>query len=352
MSDIASAFVILAAFYAFLRKSNWLIISGILIGYSLLIRYSNFIILISVILTIFYSAGQLISKNNIKKRIIDLVMFNIGFLPLLLITLYYNYYAFKNPFITGYHLIDINKIFFKVKYFKQNFIFYLALLSFMYPLMIFSTVINLNKNISLNIFFWPMLIFYCFYSYIPDFGSGIQYIVVGLRFILPVVFIPLLTYIMAIDQYILKKKALRLMAFILINLLLVPYIALSYRHYQYQKSWLEFKNFLYSNTTESSYIICDEEIPKLIQNFWGKRNYLTYIYITEKLPVENKINNVLKKRYNVYLAQIIRPKRYTRNSYSIKFSNEILNKYNIEKSLSLNSLAGKLNIYKISNKAK
>jgi hypothetical protein len=157
----------------------------------------------------------------------------------------------------------------------------------------------------------------------------------------------LFTYACVIDALKARFKQLEAIVIICLNLLIIPYTVLSFTHYQYLKSWAAFKDILYSNTTDNSLIICNEEIAKLIQNFWGNRDWSIYLYFHTKLPVEDKIKDAFQNKHDVYIASIVRPLRDERNYYTVKHRTELIKRYANDQHIIKELPAGTIEIYKI-----
>lgn len=353
MSDLPTAFFTISGFYTFLLGGKWLFFSGFLIGLSCFVRYTNVIVCGMFCAALAYPLlKRIISERNYRKEeaieINGLIKFIFGFSPFALIILYYNYYTLGSPFLTVYGLLDPNDYAFSIKHMPGNFVFYLKALLVIYPFLLIAMFIyNGKERLLCHLLFWSVLIFYSLYFYTPDFGTGIQKIVVGMRFLLPVLFVGIIAYAFFIEKIRKKSRVLGVVLLILINLLVLPYFIISYKHYDYLKNWAMFKEFFYSNTGANSFIVCDGEVPKIILDVWGRRNYEQYVFVDKKLQVENKIDNAISKGVDVYLSLIIRPFKDNRNIYSAKYRDEILNEYVHEKVGEKQTPAGRIEIYKL-----
>jgi len=349
MSDYPTAFFTLAGFFAYLLAGNWLFLSGVLIGYSCFIRYTNIVIFGAFLIVLCYPFFRnLILKENSYDSLKRLIIFILGFLPFAIIILYYNYYTLGSPFLTVYSILDINNYAFGWEHFKNNFLFYLKALIILYPFMIISIIFYKGRErVLVHLIFFGILVFYSFYFHLPNFGTGLQRYIVGIRFLLPAIFTGILTYAVFLEKISEKTKFLRTGIFIILNLLIIPYIGISYRHYNYLKDWAVFRDFYYANTIGDSLTVCDGEIPKLIQKIWGKRDYKQYVFVDKKLPVEDDIKKALEDRRDVYLALLIRPFREDRNIYAEKYRDELLMKYRFENVGTKILHTGKLEIYKL-----
>jgi hypothetical protein len=190
MSDIPSTFLVIAGFYAYLLGNRWLYCAGLLFGFSILMRHSNNVIVGSLIMIMIYQVVKAIkSKNDVYKNALPLLKFLTGFIPFVIFTLCWNYYMLGTPLRTPYYYASSHN---SSKLLPVHFLFYCIALSSMYPLMLFTLLLykNHNKNkLLLNVLFWPLFILYCFVKYSPDFGIGVEKIVVGMRYLLPVVYI-------------------------------------------------------------------------------------------------------------------------------------------------------------------
>jgi len=201
MSESLSTFLYLFVFWLFLkaieheqkRNVSLLLFMGLIIGFSVSVRYANMLIYPAIIVSLIY-ARNFKFKLSIKEGVIVSIGVLIALIPIFI----YNYHAYGNPFSTGYIYwrpwMKFNFLY-SLKYFAQslpsgqkgNFIFYLnaflgiGIRKYFYPLTIlpltliggFSIVLKNRKVISTSKILLMFtvaitsfhLIFYSFYRF-------------------------------------------------------------------------------------------------------------------------------------------------------------------------------------------
>lgn len=218
----------------------------------------------------------------------------------------------------------------------------------MYPLMLFTLIIYRGKdNYVFKFLFLGFCVFCSFIGFHQNFGRGIQMVVVGTRYLLPILFVGIITYSWLLDVLQHKISKSGIIILLLINLLCIPYIFLSASHYKYQREYLDFKDFLYQSTTDNALILTDTQVPKLLEPFWGSQNWMWLVKSDTGGVVPGYINKAFKNNRNVYIALLVRPFRESINQRAIQDKNELLNEFPCALYFSKQSSAGRLEIYKL-----
>lgn len=258
MSDIPTMFFILLGTYLIIKEKE--IFAGFSLGFTILLKYSNFVVIIGLL------TGYLIMRKKKSTYIL------IGIIFFIIIQSLYNIFVMEGllaPFFlptgAGAHSLS---------YFKTSGIYYLISLNIIYPFML---IIFLIYGFRKNILFLsiPVLItflFFSFYYYIDKGKTFFETIIKGQRYM-----IPLFPFLILIYANFLKKiKFIKTFLIFLFSLLIIVAFGISLKLYQFQKGKLLLKNIIYENTRYSDIIICNGECGKLFNPFYGNKKWRDY----------------------------------------------------------------------------
>lgn len=271
LSDFSSVFVFITAFYLYLKGGKWLYLAGFLFGFSILIRYANLLLFLPFLIAgIWGVIGEKNKENTL--RFYGLLRLVTGLLPLVIFHLFYNKIAFGSPF--GVPAGDIN--YFRIDSFFRNFGYYILSLSLLYPGMFFGIFSYRGKCrcelISTSLLF---IVFYSFYSYIfpsPK-GGFIGSLVVGMRFLLPVIPLFLISYSSLLDSIGRMRNNKVIFAIMFLFILLFD-VGMIYKHQTFLDRQKDIKDLIYEKTTPNSIIITNNQGEEFFQPVWGDRKYI------------------------------------------------------------------------------
>jgi hypothetical protein len=335
MSDLpAAVFFLIGFYYSLQNQKHALILAGICFGISLWIRYASIVVITPPIVLILFRE---------KHRMIPLLY---GFVPFVILLGIYHYFAFGNPFVTGYDRIGIPLTSsFSVDFLLQHLPKYFLILNFLYPLMLLSVLFYKGKR---------MLEIYCcvgmlvlFYSARFWFDSGTNFIqtaIKSLRFLLAIIPLLLLSYLYCLDRFIFakigsyKKWGIAVVCAVCLSGVAV---GIQFKHQEYLKRQKHFSDLIYKETSENSSIIANMEIIELLQPVWGKRNIIEYNL--PAITTATKENNA--DIYFITNNKIEKPQLEKQNSY---FLAELQKHYSVYKISSFDEQGWELSIYKLS----
>lgn len=313
-ADMASASLITIALYFYFKKHpRPLFFSGLLLGLSCLVKYSNFVIALLLILF-------LLVKN--RSRVAYII---IGFLPFLVLVLAYNHFAYGHILKTGYAYIMAGRAF-GLEYFFRNFIFYITTLLIIYPFMLPAAFIykKLYKK-EILVITLSMLIVFSLWHYIQA-SPSVNYLVelvVGMRLLLPIIPLLLLSYSGAISRIFEKTKRHHVaLGGLTLILIMVSAFAISLKHQQYLDTLSTYRQAIYSNVPDNSIIVCDGETTKFIQNAWGNIGH-------KSLRLGN-VKALIASNKNVYVVVVLRFDKQQDANRKLKEISLIANKYRLK----------------------
>jgi len=237
-SETYSITFILLSFLSFLNliennKKKWGLLTGLSIGISILIRYTNLIPLIFLIGGLF--ANQFINvdikKLNIRVYLNQIFSILITLIPLIIAILYLNLNLYHSALHSGYYYSGEEGVF-MLNQFPIVFIKYFIIFNITYPLMVI--FLFLNKFKYKWIFLLTFFIHILFYSVVKNitFTNKLTDLIFSTRLILPIIPLTIFTYVFELNKLIEKKY---LKVFLLLNLLLLILLTLtiSVVHSQY-----------------------------------------------------------------------------------------------------------------------
>ncbi len=307
MSDIPSMFFFLLGIYLILK--NKLFAAGFILGFTLLIRFTNLFILSGIFLAFAIDTDY----KKIFKILPGVLFFAV------LITLYYQF-VIKDLFLILKFKVDTKL--FDIKYLLSSGFFYLLSLNIFFPGMLFLTFFKLLKEQKkFLIFIIPSLITVGLYSFYFFFDKGpdlLSTLIIGQRFIIPV--LPLMLIIYAF--YLNKFKISKTLILFFIPLVLFSSFYLNYTHYKHLKNKLILRDIFYENTNNKDNYICTVEIGKLVNPFFGNRNIN---YISKYRHVE--FASEIKDSLNTYIV-FSDPDKLTEKDKNLLF--HLLHKYKLQ----------------------
>lgn len=213
------------------RKSLVNVALGIVIGLAILVRYTN-IILFGVMLGLWVLIQA--KKYGLSEAFKSLLTTIVGGSPFAILFLWINSYLYGNPLLSGYHFSGEDGIVLSnlIK-FLPGYIFALLL---MWPGMIVLSKFKVGgqkqKVGVLNIFWWSGVLLILFYSISVNtlFEGRLLDLVLGIRFLLPIIPLFILSYASVLQHWANKRKVLRVVVNVclLATLVFVPII--SYVH--------------------------------------------------------------------------------------------------------------------------
>ena len=319
MADLPSAVFFLIACYFFLKGGKSYLLSGFFLGIIPLFRYSNIILAIPFFLCLIIEFFKSRRKGFFFHS--SFIKFLIGFLPGLFILLFYNKIATGGILTTSYGM----KGYFSLKFFPQNLFFYTISLSLIYPLMFF-TIFFLRRKplffLSTTLLFF---VFYCCFYYVTIApGKGmLKTQIVGMRFLLPIIPIFILSYADAIER--IKKKIPKPSTFFfwsIVGIFSILNIGMVYKHQGFLKEQERYKNTIYANTDEHSLILTNYDGMEFFQPVWGKRQIAMFVYWQNRIPIDFSKYDFNK----LYLLTVIRSDKEG-NEYVKKYGDEIIKEY-------------------------
>jgi hypothetical protein len=213
-------------------------LNGILAGWSMgiavLIRYTNVVPLGLFILlwTISYAQGSSEVKSFFATNIKLFLSILIGGLPFLIFFLILNSYLYGSPFRSGYS-ISHEEIFLLGNIFKYIWGFVISLL-LIYPGMLIGSLLIKGKE--KWIYFIPFISTLLLYSACINslFEGRILDLIIGIRFIVPVIPFLLIPYAKFLNQFT-NHKYFKPVAMVMIILLIISTFGINFIHQRFLK---------------------------------------------------------------------------------------------------------------------
>ena len=278
MSDLPAAVLFLMGFYYCLQERRFfLILAGVLFGMNIFLRYSS-IILAAIMILIEIFQDMSVRKKIHRYKSLHLIL---GFLPFVAALACYQKLALGNAFAIAYNAagFDLSSSF-GLRYFLPNLLRYSIALNLVYPFMAASLLFYRGRSLlEISACAVTFLLFYSFYFWFSFATSLYTTVVVGIRFLLPVIPLFLIGYLDFLDRRIFRKvipstkSILRWIALISLTGLAV---VLCQQHDHYLQRQKRFSDFIYQQTPEGSSIIANIEVSEMMQSIWGKRKVLDY----------------------------------------------------------------------------
>ncbi len=337
VSDMASASIFIIGLYFYLRNSKrGLFISGFILGYLCLIKYSNVIIAGVLFLILLYS--------SIKSKNLKFFYLLYGLLPFAIFIMWYNLTYYGGIFTTPYQFIGTK---FELKHIIKNLPVYIASLAIIYPLMVISPFIGKKYKplrwVSAATFtiFLVFISSHYFHQGIgavqqPGIKGIIRYLITSQRLTLPIIPLCILSYTIGLDKFA-KSRNFKSLIALFVLFVFTGNIYMSSVHQKYLLQNNDIRNAIYKNTEQGSFIICDTEANKFLQKIWGERERLD-IY-------SSNINNFIKSK-KCYLFTFAREDKPNNAKRIQNRKNRVLQSYSHSLVCSKKGFLG-LEIYRI-----
>jgi len=322
MSDLPSAVFFTIALYFFLRGRKLHFLSGFFFGVLLLFRYSNVILLMPFFVYLVVDLFKKWQKNYFLKS--SFFRVSICFFPGFLVFLLYNKFAFGGFLRTSYYIAGM----FSLHFFARNLLFYSLSLSLMFPLMLFSIFSHKRDKFVLTS---VVVLFALFYSLISSLAVApgrrlAETLVVGMRYLLPVIPIFILSYSVCLERIKEKRPILgNLFFWFVVGMFFIFDVIMVYKHQGFLKQQEEYKNTIYNNTEEKSLVLTNYDGMEFFQPVWGKRQIGMFVYWKDRVPIDFSKCDFNK----LYLLTVIRSDKEG-NEYVNKYADEIIKEYNGE----------------------
>ncbi len=298
MSDIPSMFFLLLGIFLLLDKKS--LAAGFSIGFLVLLRYPNLIIVIGIF-------GALLYAKEYKKVL--LLLPGIAFFSFVLLGYIIHVYGF----ILGPFTIDGAKSF-SLRYFVSNFLYYLLSLNILYPGMLLVAIFFGFKRKDISLFIIPSLvtiIFYSFYYYIDGGSSLAEKLVKGQRFMIPVIPLLLIPYLNFLHN---KKFAKKVFIFI-IMLLFIFNCGIQYKHHQFVREEEHLSQILQEKTEDADIIVCNSDTDELLNPYFSE------VRLIELSEAKKHGLNLIKDNYKIsfVFVELKRGRTYEEKSKWVEY---------------------------------
>ncbi len=276
MSDIPSMFFLLLGVLLLLDKKN--LGAGFSLGFLLLLRYPNVILIIGIF-------GALLYRKEYKKSLHLLP--GIAFFSFVL----FGYVMHVYGSILGPFSVDGARSF-GFSYFIYNFPYYLLSLNVLFPGMLLISVFLGFKNKKNSLFIIPSLlivIFYSFYYYIDGESNIIEKLVKGQRFMIPVIPLLLIPFL----QYLHNREFMKKVFVFVISLLFIFACGIQYKHYEFVKKEKNLSQIVRENIGDADIIICNYDADELFNPYFSR------VKLIELSEINEDRLDSLKSDYNI-----------------------------------------------------
>jgi hypothetical protein len=301
MSDIPSMFFLLVGIFFLLDKKT--LAAGFFLGFLVLLRYPNLVIIIGIF-------GTLLYAKEYKKVL--LLLPGIAFFSFVLL----GYIIYVYGFILGPFTIDGAKSF-SLRYFICNFPYYLLSLNILYPGMLLVAIFLGFKRKDISLFVIPSLIaiiFYSFYYYIDGGSNLMEKLVKGQRFMVPV--IPLL--LIPCLNFLHNKKFVKKVFIFLVPLLFVFDCGIQYKHHQFVVEEEHLSQILREKTKDADIIVCNFDTDELLNPYFSE------VRLIELSEAKKYGLSLLRDNYKVsfVFVELKRGKKYEEKSQWVEYFGE------------------------------
>jgi len=302
MSDIPSMFFLLLGIFFLLDKKS--LAAGFSLGFLVLLRYPNLIIIIGIF-------GALLYLKEYKK----VMLLFPGVFLFSFVLLGYIMYAYG--FILGPFTIDGAKSF-SIQYFIYNFPYYLLSLNVLYPGMLLVAIFFGFKNKKISFFVIPSLVavlFYSFYYYIDGGSSVIEKLVKGQRFMVPIIPLLLIPYL----DFLQNKKFAKKAFIFIVPLLFIFNCGIQYKHHQFVREEKRLSQVLQEKIENVDMVMCNSDTDELFNPYFSR------VELIELDEIDKDKLDSLKDNYKIsfVFVELKRDKSYEEKSRWIEyFTNE------------------------------
>lgn len=301
MSDIPSMFFLLLGIFLLLDKKD--LAAGFSLGFLVLLRYPNAVIIIGIF-------GALLYLKEYKK-IISLLP-GIALFSLVLV----GYIIYTYGFILGPLTISNAKLF-GVKYFIYNFPYYILSLNILYPGLLLVAIFFGFRRKKISLFVIPSLvviIFYSFYYFIDGGSSLMEKLVKGQRFMVPVIPLLLIPYLAFLKD---KKFAKKVFIFV-IPLLFLFSCGIQYKHHQFVGKEKLISQNLQENIKDTDIIICNSDTDELLNPYFSKTKLIELSEVKK-----HDLNSLMESnKISFVFVELKRGKNYEEKSQWVEYFEE------------------------------
>ncbi len=302
MSDIPSMFFLLLGIFFLLDKKS--LAAGFSLGFLVLLRYPNLVIIIGIFGALFYA------KEYKKVR---LLLPGIAFFSFVLI----GYIVHTYGFLLGPFTLSAAKSF-GIQYFIYNLPYYFLSLNILYPGMLLVAIFFGFKSRKISFFAiisFVVIIFYSFYFYIDGGSNLAEKLVKGQRFMVPIIPLLLIPYL----NFIHGKKFGKKVFIFVIPLLFVFNCGIQYKHRQFVREEELLSQILQEKTKDADIIVCNSDTDELLNPYFSE------VRLIELSEAKKHGLNLLKDNYEIsfVFVELKRGKTYEEKSQWIEyFKNE------------------------------
>jgi hypothetical protein len=293
MSDLLAATAVMAATWLVLRRGRTVWVSGLVLGFACLVRYSN---------AIFIPVLFVILVTRSRQRTRTAFVWLLGLVPGILCVLLYNGYAFGGMtrfpmYLTGH---------FGIWYFWRNLGYYAVNLLILYPLMLIAPLVaGRRRMLVLCLPAGVLIVLYCFFSYIYDTPSLPLRLVVGNRYLLPAIPFFTLGYAMMLGWLEVRVRRGDVLKYLVLGTLMALAVVIHYRHQGVLRTQEQYRRILYDTVPENALLLCNVEASKLVSHAWGPRRVREYTTFNAPVPLAREI----ERNDTIYAAMLSRPGR-------------------------------------------
>lgn len=279
MSDIPSMFFLLLGIFLLLDKKS--LAAGFSLGFLVLLRYPNVVIIIGVF-------GALLYTKEYKKMLFLLPGIAIFSFVLL------GYIMHTYGFILGPFTVSGAKSF-GIQYFIYNFPYYLLSLNILYPGMLLVAIFFSFKNKKISFFAiisFVAIIFYSFYYFVDGGGNLVEKLIKGQRFMVPIIPLLLISYL----NFLHDKKLTRKIFIFVVPILFLFNCGIQYKHHQFVEKEKYISQILQEQIKDADIIICNSDTDELLNPYFSKTRLIGLSEVEKHdlnlLTAENQISFV------------------------------------------------------------
>jgi len=290
LGDLPSMTLVLLSFFLYLKatkeeRSLLYAISSIILGFAILVKFTNLLFLIPVLLY---------QTKTRSRRLFPSYIFYIVLIPFAVFIGLYNLYFFGNFFTTGYHLTSGEAYHFNLTNVILHFPQYFVIYNIFPPLGIlcmFFSIRRIHASGNYSFCFYivmTFLLFFCFYAYLP---FDIEHLFIeSTRYLLVILPYLCLFVVRWIQHNIKPQKRFFHIIISIILILGVLNIGFIIEYHAFKSRLLYYQELFYTNTEPDSLVIGGDVWKKLFHPYfsreYGERHYLLYDFLYEEELLE------------------------------------------------------------------
>ncbi|MFO7675292.1 MAG: glycosyltransferase 87 family protein, partial [bacterium] len=275
MSDLPAAVLVLAAFLALIRERR--LLAGLLLGFSVLVRYSN---------AVFVPVFGIIALASARPRLRGVGAFLLGLVPGAALALGWNQLAYGGPLSFPMYLTGE----FSPAFLPRNAVYYGTSLLVLYPLMlILPLAVERRWRLAVALPAYAGLGLYCCFSYIYDVPGLAERLTIGLRYLLPGLGFFILGTALLLARLERLLPGFRVFRFALLGLALAGSLAVHWRHDRYLAVQDRYRRLVYELVPDTALVVCNKDVSELFSHVWGDRNYLRFAEFEQSVAVDAAI---------------------------------------------------------------